>query len=118
MSITSKINLNNIKQIFHPSKAQLEDAAEIIRVCNRADSRFITLENGMDDLKSCICESIVMTDDDTQKELDNVDTELIKYENKLADVRNQNHHKQSKCHFQHFQHYIQTPTRPQTNLPC
>ena len=71
----------------HPSEVQLEDASEIIRVYNRADSRFIHLENGMDDLKSCICESIVMTDDDTQKELDNVDTELIKYENKLAELR-------------------------------
>ena len=28
-----------------------------------------------------------MTDDETQKELDNVDSELIKYEKKLADVR-------------------------------
>ena len=41
----------------------------------------------MDDLKSCICESIVMTDDDTLKELDTVDAELTKYEDKLADLR-------------------------------
>ena len=63
------------------NEVQLEDAAEIIWVYNRAGSRFITVENGLDDLKSCICESMVMTDDDTLKELDTVDTELIMYEN-------------------------------------
>ena len=77
----------NFSSDDYPCEVQLEDASEIVRVYNRADSRFIHLENGMDDLKTCICESIVMTDDKTQKELDNVDSELIKYEKKLADVR-------------------------------
>ena len=40
------------------NEAPLEDAAEIVRVYNRADSRFITVENTMDDLKSCKQKSI------------------------------------------------------------
>ena len=35
----------------HPCEVQLEDASEIVRVYNRADSRFIRLENGTDELK-------------------------------------------------------------------
>ena len=69
------------------SEVQLEDAAEIVRVYNRASSRFITVENGLDDLKSCICESMVMSDVDTLKELDIIDAEMTKYEDKLATVR-------------------------------
>ena len=70
-----------------PCEIQLEDASEIVRVYNRADARFLHLESGMEELKTYICESTVMTDDEIQKDLEKVDVDLHRYEKNLTDVR-------------------------------
>ena len=91
-------DINNVKEKLEqyetnlvdddqPCEIQLEDASEIVRVYNRADSRFLHLESCMDELKTYICESTVMTDDEIQKELEKVDIDLLRYEKNLADVR-------------------------------
>ena len=73
----------------HPSKVQLEDAAEIIRVYNRADSRFITLENTMDDLKSCKQKSITKQYSGSKslltKDISNVKNKMEQFETKYID---------------------------------
>ena len=79
------------------SEVQLEDAAEVVRVYNRASSRFTTVENGLDDLKSCIFKSMVMSDVDTLKELDIVDAEMTKYEAKLVNVKKEKRDILTRC---------------------
>ena len=76
---------------------QLGEAADIIRVIERASSRWITVENELDDLKSCICVSVVMSDTDTLKELDIVDAEMTKYEAKLVDVKKEKRDILKRC---------------------
>ena len=55
------------------------------------------MENGLDDLKSCICESMVMSDVDTLKELDIVDAEMKKYEAKLVNVKKEKRDILTRC---------------------
>ena len=55
------------------------------------------MENELDDLKSCICESVVMSDTDTLKELDIVDAEMTKYEAKLVNVKKEKRDILTRC---------------------
>ena len=70
-----------------PCEIQLEDASEIVRVYNRANTRFLHLESGIEELKASICESSVMTDDEIQKDLEKLDVDLHRYEKNFTDVR-------------------------------
>ena len=69
------------------NEVQLEDAAEIIRVYNRADSRFITVENTMDDLKSCKQKSITKQYIDSKslltKDISNIKNKMEQFEKKI-----------------------------------
>ena len=76
---------------------QLGEAADIIRVIERANLRWITVENELDDLKSYICESVTMSDTDTLKELDTVDAEMTKYEAKLVNVKKEKRDILTRC---------------------
>ena len=59
----------------------------IVRVYNRANTRLLHLENGIEELKASICESSVMTEDEIQKDLDKLDIELHQYEKSFTDIK-------------------------------
>ena len=70
-----------------PCENQIEDATDIVRVYNHANTRLLHLENGIEELKASICKSSVMTEDEIQKDLDKLDVELHQYEKSFTDIK-------------------------------
>ena len=80
----------NFEDDDQPCENQIEDANDIVRVYNRANTRLLHLENGIEELKASICDSSVMTEDEIQKDLDKLDVELHRYEKSFTDIKKNN----------------------------
>ena len=64
---------------------QLGEANAILRVIERAGSRWEAVEKALDDLKSCICERLTLTDIDAQ--IEKADAEIVKYEANFINMK-------------------------------
>ena len=64
---------------------QLGEATAILRVIERAGSRWEAVEKALDDLKSCIFESLTLRDIDTQ--IEKADAEMVKYEANFINMK-------------------------------
>ena len=74
---------------------QLGEATAILRVIERAGSRWIAVEKELDDLKSCICESLTLTDIESQ--IEKADAEMVKYEANLVNMKKEKRDILKRC---------------------
>ena len=71
---------------------QTDHANEILATHSRAKTRFKTLESNMEDLKMLTCETWEATDEELDKAVEKLTTDLAIYEKKLTDIT-KNHDK-------------------------
>ena len=70
-----------------PTGNQIELAIDILNTHSRAKARFKTLETGMEELRILTCENWEATDEEIEKAVEKIDTDLTLYGKKLFDIK-------------------------------
>ena len=77
----------NYENDLAPTGNQIELAIDILNTHSRAKARFKTLETGMEDLKMLTCENWEAADEEIEKPVEKIDTDLTLYGKKLFDIK-------------------------------
>ena len=79
------------------TNVQIDHANEILATHSRAKTRFTTLESNIEDLKMLYCESWEDTDDELDKVVEKLTTDLSIYEKKFTDIAKEHDKVLERC---------------------
>ena len=74
----------NFEDDSSPTDNQIEDATDILQSYSRAKTRFQALESGMEELRILICENYEATEEEIERDVDKIETDLTIYEKRLS----------------------------------